>query len=102
MADFAAAMNGVRDRYFIQAVAHAAEVLRAFGTPSEILRLRDIVARTGQTKNSAFRILYTLEKIGLLRKQARTSIARRCTSTVSGSSRSATRRRDRTICFRSR
>jgi len=57
-----------RDPYFIQAVAHAADVLKAFSTPSEVLRLRDIVSRTPYSKGIAFRLLYTLEKIGLVEK----------------------------------
>lgn len=57
-----------RDPYFVQAVAHAADVLRAFGTPKEILRLKDIVQRTGHSKNTVFRLLYTLERTGLVEK----------------------------------
>ncbi|MBI4910645.1 MAG: substrate-binding domain-containing protein [Acidobacteria bacterium] len=61
-------MNATRDRYFIHAVAHAVDVLRAFGTPKEVLRLRDIVARAGHSKNITFRLLYTLERTGLIEK----------------------------------
>jgi ribose transport system substrate-binding protein len=57
-----------RDPYFIQSVAHAADVLRAFGNPREILRLKDIVERTGHNKNTVFRLLYTLERTGLVEK----------------------------------
>ena len=57
-----------RDPYFIHSVAHAADVLRAFSSPAEILRLRDIVARTTHSKGIAFRLLYTLEKSGLVEK----------------------------------
>lgn len=57
-----------RDPYFVRAVAHAADVLRAFGTPKEILRLKDIVQRTGHSKNTVFRLLYTLERTGLVEK----------------------------------
>ena len=57
-----------RDPYLIQSVAHAAEVLKAFSTPSEVLRLRDIVSRTTYSKGIAFRLLYTLEKSGLVEK----------------------------------
>lgn len=58
----------VRDPYFIHSVAHAADVLKAFTTPAEVLRLRDIVARTSYSKGIAFRLLYTLEKTGLVEK----------------------------------
>lgn len=57
-----------RDPYFIHAVAHAVDVLRAFGTPKEVLRLKDIVERTGHSKNTVFRLLYTLERTGLVEK----------------------------------
>ena len=57
-----------RDPYFIQSVAHAVDVLRAFGTPKEILRLRDVVERTGHSKNTVFRVLHTLERTGLVEK----------------------------------
>ncbi len=73
----------LRDPYFIQSVAHAADVLRAFSTPSEVLRLRDIVARTTYSKGIAFRLLYTLEKTGLVEKvganQYRTTVHQRRT-----------------------
>lgn len=61
-------MSRSRDRYFIHSVAHAADVLRAFSSPREVLRLRDVVARTGHSRNTAFRLLYTLEKAGLIEK----------------------------------
>lgn len=57
-----------RDPYFIQSVAHAADILRAFTTPNEVLRLRDVVSRTSHNKGIAFRMLYTLEKTGLVEK----------------------------------
>jgi ribose transport system substrate-binding protein len=72
-----------RDPYFIQSVAHAADVLKAFSTPSEVLRLRDIVSRTTHSKGIAFRLLYTLEKSGLVEKvgvnQYRSTVHRRRT-----------------------
>jgi ribose transport system substrate-binding protein len=57
-----------RDPYLIQSVAHAVDVLRAFHDPGEILGLRDIVSRTSHSKGIAFRLLYTLEKTGLVEK----------------------------------
>jgi len=57
-----------RDPYLIQSVAHAVDVLRAFSTPNEVLRLRDIVSRTSHSKGIAFRLLHTLEKTGLVEK----------------------------------
>ena len=70
-----------RDPYYIQSVAHAADVLRAFSNPNEVLRLRDVVSRTSHSKGIAFRMLYTLEKAGLLEKigvnQYRTTLHQR-------------------------
>jgi ribose transport system substrate-binding protein len=57
-----------QDPYFVQAVAHAAEILRAFTTPTEVLRMRDIVSRTDLSKGIVFRLLYTLEKTGFVEK----------------------------------
>lgn len=57
-----------RDPYYIQSVANAADILRAFANPNEVLRLRDVVGRTPHSKGIVFRLLYTLEKAGLLEK----------------------------------
>ena len=54
--------------YLIQSLVHAAEVLRAFEDRGEILRLRDVVARTGLTKALCFRVLYSLHWCGFLEK----------------------------------
>src|SRR5579864_5795296 len=62
-------MSSLRDnRYVIQAVVHAAEVLAAFHSEGEVLRLRDVVARTGYNKGTCFRLLYTLHRCGFLDK----------------------------------
>ena len=55
-------------RYLIQSLVHATRVLDAFQTPGEILRLRDAVARTGFTKGTCFRLLYSLHQCGFLEK----------------------------------
>lgn len=57
-----------RDPYLIKSVAHAADILNAFTSPAEVLRLRDVVARTPHSKGITFRLLYTLEKSGLVEK----------------------------------
>lgn len=57
-----------RDPYLIESVAHAAEVLKAFSSPNEVLRLRDLVVRTQYKKGSVFRLLHTLERSGLVEK----------------------------------
>jgi len=55
-------------RYLVQAVVHASSVLRAFQSRGEVLRLRDVVERTGFNKGLCFRLLYTLRSCGLLEK----------------------------------
>jgi ribose transport system substrate-binding protein len=57
-----------REPYVVQAVVHAAEVLRAFASPGELLRLRDVVERTGLNKGLCFRLLRTLHHCGLVEK----------------------------------
>lgn len=56
------------DRYLVKAVVHAAQVMAAFHTPGEVLRLRDVVDRTGFNKGTCFRLLYTLRECGFLEK----------------------------------
>lgn len=56
------------DRYLIRSLVRAHEVLTAFRTTGEILRLRDVVSRTGLDKNTAFRMLYTLHHCGFIEK----------------------------------
>jgi ribose transport system substrate-binding protein len=57
-----------RERYLVQSVLHASEVLRAFQSRGEVLRLRDIVERTKFNKGLCFRLLHTLRHCGLLEK----------------------------------
>ncbi len=54
--------------YAIDAILRACDVLEAFRSECESLRLSDIVERTGLTKARAFRILHTLESRGIVRK----------------------------------
>jgi len=53
-------------RYTVKTIAHASRVLNAFDSYSEVLRLRDVVVRTGFTKGMCFRLLYTLKFLGFL------------------------------------
>lgn len=53
-------------RYIVEAVSRACDILEAFATETEALRLCDITSRTGLSKATAFRILYTLENRGLV------------------------------------
>ncbi|HEY1337594.1 MAG TPA: substrate-binding domain-containing protein [Bryobacteraceae bacterium] len=55
-------------RYIVKSLVHASEVLAAFRSEGEVLRLRDVVARTGFHKGMCFRLLYTLHTCGFLEK----------------------------------
>ncbi len=55
-------------RYLVKSLLHASEVLGCFRAPGEVLRLRDVVARTGFNKGMCFRLLYTLHHCGFLEK----------------------------------
>jgi ribose transport system substrate-binding protein len=47
---------------------HASQVLRAFQSSGEALRLRDVIQRTGLGKGLCFRLLQTLHHVGLVEK----------------------------------
>jgi ribose transport system substrate-binding protein len=55
-------------RYIVKSLVHASQVLSAFRSEGEVLRLRDVVQRTGFNKVMCFRILYTLHSCGFLEK----------------------------------
>jgi ribose transport system substrate-binding protein len=57
-----------RDPYLIRAVVHASQLLSAFRSSGEALPLREISARSGLPKSMTFRLLYTLERCGMLEK----------------------------------
>jgi len=54
--------------YIVRSVVHASEVMRAFRSSGEALRLRDVVERTGLGKGLCFRLLHTLHHIGIVEK----------------------------------
>lgn len=56
------------EAYRISAVLRACEVLRAFHFDGELLRLRDIVARTGLHKATAYRTVLSLVHGGLVHR----------------------------------
>jgi len=60
--------RGRGNAYLVKSLVHAAQILRAFQTPGELLRLRDVMARTGFNKGMCFRLLYTLHYTGLVEK----------------------------------
>jgi ribose transport system substrate-binding protein len=55
-------------RYVVKSIVHASRVLEAFQAPGDVLRLRDVVTRTGYNKGMCFRLLYTLHQCGFLDK----------------------------------
>jgi len=63
-------MYGANRRH-VEAVARACSLLQAFRFDGELLRLRDLVSRTGLSKATAFRILDTLAGGGLVERVGR-------------------------------
>ena len=61
----------VSGRYVVEAVSRACAILEAFSAEGEALRLCDIVARTGLSKATAFRLLFTLEQRGFVEQSER-------------------------------
>jgi len=57
-----------RDPYLVKSIVHATQVIQAFREPGEVLRLRDVVARTGLGKGMCFRLLHTLNRCGFLER----------------------------------
>jgi ribose transport system substrate-binding protein len=60
--------NSSKDRYLIEAVLRACDILDAFQFDGELLRLQELVARTKMNKTRAFRLLCTLEERGLVER----------------------------------
>jgi ribose transport system substrate-binding protein len=54
----------------VQSVARACDILRAFRGENEILRVRDLVERTGLHKATVSRLLATLQVAGFLRRSS--------------------------------
>jgi ribose transport system substrate-binding protein len=57
-----------RDKGEINSVLRACDVLRSFKSRSEILRVRDVVRRTGLHKATVSRLLQLLEEAGMVQK----------------------------------
>jgi ribose transport system substrate-binding protein len=57
-----------RDPYLVKSIVHSSQLLTAFHSPGEALPLKEIAARSGLPKTMAFRLLYTLEKCGMVDK----------------------------------
>ena len=52
----------------VKSLVHASRVLESFQSAGDVLRLRDVVGRTGFNKGMCFRLLYTLHQCGFLDK----------------------------------
>jgi len=57
-----------RDPYLVKSILHSSRLLSTFRSAGETLPLKEIVARSGLPKTMAFRLLYTLEKCGMVDK----------------------------------
>lgn len=57
-----------RDRYLVKSIVHSTQLLTAFRVAGESLPLKEITTRSGLPKTMAFRLLYTLEKCGMVDK----------------------------------
>jgi len=57
-----------RDPYLVKSVIHSSQLLLAFRATGEALPLREITARSGLPKSMVFRLLYTLERCGMVEK----------------------------------
>ena len=57
-----------RDPYLVKSVIHASRLLSAFRASGEALPLREVSSRSGLPKSMTFRLLYTLERCGMIEK----------------------------------
>jgi ribose transport system substrate-binding protein len=57
-----------KDRYLVESVVRACDVVEAFKSEGELLRIRDVSQRTGLGGTTALRLVYTLERRGLLER----------------------------------
>lgn len=62
------AETGEKDPYIVETVSRACDILEAFQTGSELLRLSDVASRANLSKPTAFRILHTLQRRGLVER----------------------------------
>jgi ribose transport system substrate-binding protein len=57
-----------RDRYLVKSIIHSSQLLSSFHSAGEALTLKEISLRCGLPKTMVFRLLYTLEKCGMIDK----------------------------------
>jgi IclR family pca regulon transcriptional regulator len=69
-------MTAPNGRYFVSTLARGMQVLETFSQTSPQLSLTQIASRLDLDKSTAFRILYTLEHLGYLERDARTRLYR--------------------------
>ena len=62
--------DGPVSSYIVESISRACDVLETFSEDRQSLRLTDIAARTGLSKATTFRILFTLEHRGLLEQSS--------------------------------
>ena len=60
--------GSIQNRYLVKSIVHASHILTAFQYEGEVLRLRDVVSRTGYSKMTCYRLLYSLHNCGFLEK----------------------------------
>lgn len=60
--------SALRDPYLVKSVMHCSQLLSAFRVSGEALPLREVAKRSTLPKTMAFRLLYTLEKCGIVEK----------------------------------
>lgn len=58
----------LRDQYLVKSIVHCSKILSSFRSAGEALALKEIVQRSGLSKTMCFRLLYTLEKCGMVEK----------------------------------
>src|ERR1043166_4868810 len=54
--------------YIVKPLVHPSKLLQTFQSGGEVLRLRDVVERTGLGKGMCFRLLHTLHHCGFVEK----------------------------------
>jgi IclR family pca regulon transcriptional regulator len=69
-------MATVNDRYFVTALARGLQILEAFSGDRHQLSLTEVAAAAGLDKSTAFRFVYTLEKLGYLERDPQTKAYR--------------------------
>jgi len=60
--------NGSTDRYYVDVVLRACDVLETFESEAESLCLSEIAQRVGLSRSTTYRLLVTLESRGLIRR----------------------------------